>query len=87
VAANVRAREHDRTTAGVGGKDAHVRRGGGNRDGDRPGAGADVDDASVAGTDAIERRGDELFARSPWRHDAAGSCSEGEAVEADLVHT
>jgi hypothetical protein len=61
VAANVLAREHDRARAGIGREDAHVRRGGGNCDRDRPDAGADVDDESLARADVIERSGDQLF--------------------------
>jgi hypothetical protein len=87
VAVDVYAREGDRAPARVRGHDARIRCRGGDRNGDRARARADIDDARVTGADARDRSSDELPARFPRRHHFAGARSEREAVEDDLVHS
>jgi DNA/RNA-binding domain of Phe-tRNA-synthetase-like protein len=86
VKTGVPACERDGAAARVGGKHVNLRRGGGDGNRDRPGAGADFDDAGRAEADTVERRSDQLFARPPRRHHATGSGAEGRPAEADVGH-
>jgi hypothetical protein len=86
VDASVLAGESDGDGARVGRKELDLRRRLGDGDRDRPCSGAYVDHAGRPGADAVERCGDQLFARRPRRHDTTASGGEGKPVEADLEH-